>query len=160
MRCRPHRLVGPLAAALLLTACGADGADTPISDAPVEQPGADEPVSSGPLEPDPDPDGGGPELVEPRSGMADVRPRTWEAAEPVEDADDVVRVSFWSGVEPCYVLDRVQVDETDDTVVITLFEGHEPLDGEVACIDLGVYKAVDVELDAPLGDRALVDGAA
>jgi hypothetical protein len=106
--------------------------------------------------PTPDP---GPQIVEPRPGMADVYARPFDSA-TVGDDDVTVRVDFVSGIEPCSVLDHVDVGYGADTVTITLFEGHDPDAGAVACIEIGVFKRVIVTLDQPLGDRDIVDGAA
>ena len=121
--------------------------------------GPDEPVSS-------DVDGGsdgeepgpGPSPVEPQPGQANVRALGWEKAKPSEDGTSV-DVVFWSGVEPCYVLDRVEVEYETDRVVITLFQGSTPSEEEVACIDIALKKVTTVELEEPLGDRKIVDGA-
>ena len=91
--------------------------------------------------------------------MADVNPRPFDDANV--DPDGVtMRVDFVSGVEPCSVLDHVDVVEGVATVTITLYEGNDPSAGDVACIDIGVFKRVVVTLDEPLGDRTIVDGAA
>lgn len=100
----------------------------------------------------------GPETVTPRPGMADVHPVPFESATPEGDGSQV-RVVWWSGVEPCNVLDHVEVVETASTVTITLYEGHGPGAGDVACIEIAVQKATLVRLDKPLGNRELVDGA-
>jgi hypothetical protein len=105
-----------------------------------------------------DPDAGA-QLVEPTPGMADVRSHISDHV-VVSDDGRSVTVFFWSGVEPCYVLDHVDVDEAPDAVTITLFEGHDTSDGDVACIDIALLKKVVVRLDAPVGDRSIVDGAA
>jgi hypothetical protein len=97
-------------------------------------------------------------LVEPRPGMIDVRPIPWEGLE-VSGGGKTVTILFVSGVEPCYVLDRVKVDEGRDEVVVTLFEGRDPAHPDAACIEIAVNKAVRVTLDAPLGGRKVVDGA-
>lgn len=101
---------------------------------------------------------GGPkaERVEPVGGQAGVRAVSWERARPKGAG---LRVFFWSGVEPCNVLDRVEVEETKREILVTLFEGHTPRDGDMACIEIAVYKFVDVELKAPVGDRKIIDGA-
>ena len=105
-----------------------------------------------------DPDAGA-QLVEPTPGMADVRPHIFDHAVVGDDGSSVT-IFFWSGVEPCYVLDHVDIDEGPDAVTITLFEGHDTTDGDVACIDIALLKKVVVQLDGPVGDRAIVDGAA
>jgi hypothetical protein len=99
------------------------------------------------------------QVVEPTPGMADVHPRPFDDA-TIGDDDVTVTIDFVSGVEPCSVLDQVDVAYGADTVSITLFEGHDPNAGEVACIDIGVFKRVVITLDQPLGDRRIADGGA
>jgi hypothetical protein len=127
---------------------------------PVADTGPDTPVSSGcldtPIGTPPDP---GPQVVEPTPGMADVYPRIFDSA-TVGDDDRTVTIDFVSGVEPCYVLDRVDVAYGSDSVTITLFEGHDPTAGDVACIEIGVFKRVVITLAEPLDGRDIVDGAA
>lgn len=120
--------------------------------------GPDTPVSSGPITGDPPPVDPGPTIVEPRPGMADVFARPFDSAS-VGDDDKTVTIDFVSGVEPCAVLDHVDV-RYGDAVTITLHEGHDPNARDVACIEIGVFKQVIVQLDEPLGGRAIVDGAA
>jgi hypothetical protein len=57
------------------------------------------------------------------------------------------------------VLDRVEVRSGASTVTITLFEGHDPNAGDVACIEIAVAKRVVVHLDEPVDGRTIVDGA-
>jgi hypothetical protein len=102
--------------------------------------------------------GDGAQLVEPTPGMAGVRPNVFDHA--VVGEDGTVTVFFWSGVEPCYVLDHVDVDYGAKAVTITLYEGHDPDAGDVACIEIALLKKVVVPLDEPVGDREIVDGAA
>lgn len=99
------------------------------------------------------------ELVTPRPGMAGTRPIPWTGAEPIGDGA-TLRVTWISGVEPCQVLDRVEVAETETEVQVTLVEGSDPASPDAVCIELGVSKAVEVDLSAPLGERTVVDGAA
>ncbi|MBW3618610.1 MAG: hypothetical protein KY461_00040 [Actinobacteria bacterium] len=111
-----------------------------------------------PMEPLP-PDAGPPpdlEDVTPTPGMADVRPVPWDAS--TIDGTNVT-VAWWSGVAPCNVLDRVEVDEGDEVVTITLFEGSDPAEPDAACIDIAQRKRTTVELSEPVGRRSLVDGA-
>jgi hypothetical protein len=119
--------------------------------------GPDAPVSSGPITGPPN--DGEPLLVEPRPGMVDVYPRPFASAAPGRDGADVT-IDFWSGIEPCTVLDHVDVRYGSRAVTITLYEGHDPNADDVACIDIAVGKRVIVPLDEPLGDRRIVDGAA
>jgi len=118
----------------------------------------DEPVSSGPITDDPDHGDGGPVLVEPRPGMVDVSARPFDTA-TVNDGGAGVTIDYVSGVEPCAVLDHVDVRSGADAVTITLYEGRDPNAGDVACIEIGVFKRVVVPLDEPLDEREIVDGA-
>jgi hypothetical protein len=103
--------------------------------------------------------GGDPQIVEPTPGMVDVRPTAFDTA-TIGAEDTTATITFWSGVEPCSVLDHVDVAYGADAVTITLFQGSDPNAGDVACIDIAVQKQVTIALDEPLGDRAIVDGAA
>lgn len=100
-----------------------------------------------------------PQVVEPEPGMADVRPIRFEHA-VVGDDGRTVSVDFWSGVAPCSVLDHVDVSYGDAAVTITLYEGHDPAAGQVACPAIAMQKRVVVTLDQTLDGRKIVDGAA
>ncbi|MGQ0773124.1 MAG: hypothetical protein ACT4NY_01675 [Pseudonocardiales bacterium] len=104
------------------------------------------------------PGGQDPQLVTPQPGTHNVRPIPWQHAKTLDDR--TVRVSYDSGVDPCYVLDHAAVDYGADKVTITLYEGSSPLAQGQACIMIVVKKAVDVTLAEPLRNRAIVDGAA
>jgi len=84
------------------------------------------PPSTEPLDPHP-------QLVVPRSGMSDVRPVGFDSA-TIRDDDRTVDVRFWSGIEPCAVLDHVDVAYGAQTVTITLIEGADPGAGLVALL--------------------------
>lgn len=64
-----------------------------------------------------------------------------------------VRFSVWMGVEPCDVIDRVEVTETESSVDVEIFRGV----GDIAatCVAMAVERTVVAELAAPLGDRVL-----
>ena len=100
-----------------------------------------------------------PQIVEPRPGMENVRPSAFDTATIGAD-DRTLTITFWSGVEPCAVLDHVDVDYGDDAVTVTLFQGSDPNAGDVACIEIAVLKQVTITLDQTLADRDVVDGAA
>ena len=127
-------------------------------ESPIDDGGPDDSLSSSDddmvaHEPNP-----GPSPVHPKPGQVNVRPLGWDNVK-VSDSGRSVDVIFWSGVEPCYVLDRVEVEHRADKVVITLFQGSSPSDEDVACIDIAVQKVTTVKLEEPLGDRKIVDGA-
>ena len=146
-----------ICAALVFGACGSESASVDPGGAPSA--GPEDPVTSAPQSPGdgtiPSPE---PSFVTPEPGQADVRPIGWDSAEPGKD-DLSVTVSYWSGVEPCNVLDHVDVEYSAKKVTITLFEGHSPTDEDTACIEIAVYKGTVVQLDEPLDGREIVDGA-
>lgn len=142
----------------LFAGCGPDPGRPPGHlDDPVA--GPEEPMT---MSPTPGGDvhdgGGGPTRVRARPGMADLRRVPWERARPLADGGSV-RITYWSGVEPCNVLDHVDVEYSKSKITITLYEGHDPEAGDVACIELAVQKVVSIPLERPLGGRKLVDGA-
>jgi hypothetical protein len=139
----------PLPMTLLLLAAlaagCAGGLDEPVTyGLPADAVGAPEPL---------------PKVVVPHAGMADTRPQPFESATPIGD-ERRLEVRFWGGVAPCFALDRVEVRETAEAVTVTLFAGSDPAHPDVACIEIAVLMAVEVHLDAPLGTRAIRDGAA
>lgn len=122
---------------------------------PVRSGGSESPVSSTPGLPTPAP---GPTAlsVSPQPGLVDVRPHIWDRFEQVGPRR--LRIEFSGGVEECEGLDRVEVDETANRVAVSLFVGRVP-EAEV-CIEIAVLKSVIVRVDAPIGDRKVVDGNA
>jgi hypothetical protein len=123
--------------------------DAPVSYTPC--PGDDNPVVTNPYD--------GAQKVEPTPGMSDLYPHAFDKAVAGDDGR-ILTIFFWSGVEPCYVLDHVDVDDGPGAITVTLFEGHDASAGDVACIEMAVLKKVVVQLDEPVGDRRVVDGAA
>lgn len=71
--------------------------------------------------------------VTPRPGMLDVEPvRIWYEHGRVDDR--TLAVTFASQGPPCEVLDRVEVDETDTRITVTLYHGRDPdLDPDEPC---------------------------
>lgn len=104
----------------------------------------------------PDPPGYQPTVVTPRPGMENVHPVTWRRAEMINER--TVRIHYESGVAPCSVLDRVEVDYRPSEIAISLFEGNDPAFKDAVCIMIAQFKAVDVSLDQPANGRAIVDG--
>lgn len=134
-----------VAVALVMTGCGRAGTPGAGPESPVTGP-------SGPGSPGPTPS---PDILEPRTGLVDIRPHPWHRA--VSLGPRRLLVTFYGGVEDCYGLDRVEVREEPDAVTITVHTGRLP-EAEV-CIEIAVFQGVEVKLDRPLGDRALRDGA-
>ncbi|GAA4589609.1 hypothetical protein GCM10023194_44300 [Planotetraspora phitsanulokensis] len=143
-----------LAALLFMAvACG----ETPSSSASPEQPtgvpaSSDIPVSSS---------GGAtpsPSFVTPVGHTINPRKVPWISATPTDDGT-ALDVVWWSGVEPCNMLDRVDVTETAKTVTVTLWEGHDRRQPDAVCIEIAIKKQTRVQLPSPLGGREVVDGA-
>jgi hypothetical protein len=99
---------------------------------------------------------GGPQRVEPRDGLVDVRAIPWDRHR-VQAEGGALDLFFWHGVEECYGVDRVDVRYGRRNLRVTIYEGRNP-EAEV-CVELAVRKVVRVTLDEPIGDRAVVDGS-
>jgi hypothetical protein len=95
--------------------------------------------------------------VEPAPGMADVHAIGWDTAGVSADGLHVT-IAFVSGVEPCSVLDHVDVAYGTNAVTVTLYEGHEPDAGQVACPAIAMFKQTTVDLTEPVGGRDVKDG--
>ncbi|GAA2868008.1 hypothetical protein GCM10010517_27710 [Streptosporangium fragile] len=130
------------------TAATADGPSRPVSHT----------VPSTPAAPQADPTGGAPKPTRPEGGTENPRKVGWLTATPSKDGRSL-RVVWWSGVEPCNVLDRVTVRETARKVTVTLWEGPSAKVQNVACIEIAIKKVTTVKLKKPLGNRKVVDGA-
>ena len=153
-------LIGAILVAALAAACSSaaapasQGSPTPspspsAADLPTTAPSASvDPNTgvSGPSDPVPvDPGAGQPALVIPRPGQLNPHPVGANLLEPAIDGRHViVKVTWWSGVEPCNVLDSVTVDRTGNTIVLTLIEGSA--DANAICIELAQQKATIVDL--------------
>ena len=87
-----------------------------------------------------------------------VRPYRWDRCE--ERAPGELAVTFWGSPHAGYCdVDRIEVDEQADRVVVTLFVGDDPgVAGPVTLV--AAEQAATVALGGPLAGRAVVDGAA
>ncbi|KAB8186096.1 hypothetical protein [Microbispora catharanthi] len=104
------------------------------------------------------PAGTAPSPVTPAGPTLNPRKVPWESATPTEDGR-ALDVAWWSGVEPCNVLDRVEVTETAREVTVTLYEGQDRRSPDAVCIAIAIMKTTKVRLKAPLDERKVVDGA-
>lgn len=126
-------------AALVLAGCGTAEATAPPTQAP--------PTGSNVAPTVELPPPGSGELVVPRPGQLDVREIPADLLEAEVDGRSVtIRISFTSGVEPCYVLDTIVVTRGDHAFAVTLRQGHGP--GDFVCIDIAVAKHALVDLGA------------
>jgi hypothetical protein len=148
-----------LLTALALAACSAGAAPSgPVPDATAPTPGASQgggggssgdPGSGdlpGSIHPGPvDPGMGEAELVIPHPGQLNPHPVTAIGLEPNIDGRHVtVKLTWYSGVEPCYVLDSVRVDQAGGEILLTIIEGSSDLNA--ACIEIAKLKATIVDL--------------
>ncbi len=113
---------------------GAGGGAGPIGGGPIGGGGG-----GGPVDP------GQPSLVLPKPGQQNVHPVSIDKLSARVDGRHVVlNARWWSGVEPCSVLDSVGVARTGNDIVLTIREGADKLG--VACIELAMLKATIVDL--------------
>jgi len=150
------RLARPvvLLAALSLTfaACSSGAAATAPPSPTATPPASERPAPSDPDTPvvgpsDPGLGGGdgGPRVIVPKPGTINPHPVSVEKLEPAIDGRHVtVKATWTSGVEPCYVLDSVIVNQDGNAIAITVVEGA----GEqgAICIEIAETKATIVDL--------------
>ena len=159
---RTRRLgVGLLSLSLLLVACStaaAPSASPPPSSAP-----PDAPVTAPPSDPaDPSLDPGGPgdgaKVVVPRPGQLDVHDISADSLAARADGSTIVVTATWfSGVEPCNILDQIVVTKGQGSYSITLREGHGPED--VACIAIAELHKTEIAIpDVAPGTYQVTDG--
>ena len=91
------------------------------------------------------PGGGNPQLVVPVPGQLNVHPvAIEELAVRVDGRHAVLNAIWWSGIEPCYVLDSVTWKLDGTTISVSVREGNGPED--VMCIEIAVQKATVIDL--------------
>jgi hypothetical protein len=100
----------------------------------------------GAIDPTPvDPALGQAKLVIPRPGQLNPRPVGAASLEPAVTGHHVlVKVTWWSGVEPCNVLDSVLVDRSGTDITIQLVEGTS--DANAICMEMAEQKSTIVDL--------------
>jgi hypothetical protein len=166
----PARAAIVLLVALVLVACGGGAATAPANDPPATGSPATSapPTGAEPLDPgtpsgtnvapavELPPPGSG-ELVVPKPGQLDVHAIPADLLEAEVDGRSVtLRITFTSGVEPCYVLDSIVVTRGEHAFAVTLRQGHAP--GDLICIDLAVTRYALVDLgDLEPGTYAITD---
>lgn len=142
-----------LAAGLLtlivgLAACsGSPATSTPPSGSASTPP--DTPVTAPPSDPS------GAPSVEPPIGAKPVVPKPGQAVNVhpvpaeslsarVDGSTIIVKATWWSGVEPCTILDSIVVDKGEGTYTVTLREGNSPQ--EIACIAIAEQHVTEFEI--------------
>lgn len=106
---------------------------------------------------------GQPRIVQPKPGTTvDPNPVSIETLEAQIDGRGVVILATWtSGVEPCYTLDTVTVDQAGNEFTISMTEGSA--DADAMCIEIAEQHATGVDLgELEPGDYRVVakDGTA
>lgn len=161
---KPHRHrrlgAGLLSLSLLLVACStaaAPSATPPPGSAP-----PDAPVTAPPSDPagpsqGPGVIGDGAKVVVPRPGQLDVHDVAADSlAARVDGSTIVVTATWFSGVEPCNILDQVIVAKGQGSYAITLREGRGP--EEVACIAIAELHKTEIAIpDVPPGTYQITD---
>lgn len=151
---------GLLSLSLLLVACSA--AATPSASPPPSNSRPDAPVTAPPSDPadpslDPGGIGDGAKVVVPKPGQLDVHDVSADSlAARVDGSTIVVTATWFSGVEPCSILDQVVVTKGDGSYRITLREGHGPED--VACIAIAELHKTEIAIpDVAPGTYQITD---
>jgi hypothetical protein len=136
-----------IASALLLSACASGGSSAAPGD---EAPPSQAPATSEPPPVVGEPEPGGVELVEPQPGQQDVHPVAIERMDATASGRVVSVDAYWtSGVDPCYVLDRVEVqlNEEEQTADVTILEGTS--DPDAICVMMAVAKHTIISFEVP-----------
>ena len=123
--------------ALLVVACGGSAVTTTAPSAVVIEDG----------------DGAGGDVAVPTGNAVNPQPVTDAILDEASPEGTELRFKLWMGVEPCDVIDSVTVTETATAVDVEILRGV----GDIAatCIALAVERTVVVDLEAPLGNRAV-----
>lgn len=88
-------------------------------------------------------------LTQPTPGLLDPQPTPWERIEIGPDGR-TLRVVFWNGVAECYGLERVDVEQVDGVLKVTVWTGTRPEAVDMACIAIAELYHTVVVLDEPL----------
>lgn len=158
---RSRRLgFGLLSLSLLLVACSA--AAGPSASAPPVSPSPDAPITAPPSDPadpslDPGEIGDGAKIVVPKPGQLDVHDVKADSLTARVDGSTIVVTATWfSGVEPCSILDTVIVTKGQGSYSITLREGHGPQD--VVCIAIAELHKAEIAIpDVAPGTYQITD---
>ncbi len=95
----------------------------------------------------------GDDVAVPTGNAVNPQPVTDAVLDGISPEGRELRFKLWMGVEPCDVIHSVNVIETGTTVDVEIMRGV----GDIAatCIAMAVERTVVVDLEAPLGDRAV-----
>lgn len=91
----------------------------------------------------------------PRPDLVSDHPTTFESWS--DAGNDKIAVHFTTGTPECYGADAT-VTETDTTVTVALRTGILPEAQDKMCILIAVFGTLEVQLQAPVGDRDVRNG--
>lgn len=91
-----------------------------------------------------------------RDDLINEEPREWSNYQVIDDK--TIRVTFWTGTRSCYG-NRIQVDESVDTVSISILNGTLPEATSTCRLDSREASMI-VTTTSPIGDRKIIDGSA
>jgi len=150
---RFHRLLfAPLTLAVLGATPGCSSEERVVSDEPTT---TSAPAAAAPAEPPPAPGFDEARQVEiDPSAQEPIMPVPLNSLEPGPD-DRSIQLTVWG--DPCTVIAAVEITESTSQVVVTASVGRNT-DADVACIEIAELLGTTVDLEGPLGDRALMDG--
>jgi hypothetical protein len=92
-----------------------------------------------------DPAVGQPTIVMPKPGRLNphpVSPQTLQTS--IEGRRVLVKVSWYSGIAPCSVLDSVKIERSGTTIALTVIEGSDDLGA--MCAEIAMLKATIVDV--------------
>lgn len=95
-------------------------------------------------------------MFESTPGLVRAAPTPFESWSQV--SPNTIAIHFVTGTPECYGAEA-QVTETDTEVVVALRTGTLPEAADKACIMVAVYGTMQMTLQSPLGDRAIVNAA-
>lgn len=135
---------------------GNGGNDSSSSDGgAVTDPPASDTTVPGDTTPETTPSGA--RVVNPTPGLLDPIPTAIDSITALENSKFEVR--FYGGVEGCHGVDRIEVEEGDADVTITVYTGTPPEAAARACIEIAELQAVIAVVVSPLGERVIIDGS-
>lgn len=95
-------------------------------------------------------------MFESTTGLVRAAPTPFESWSQI--SPNTIAIHFVTGTPECYGAE-VEVTESDTEVVVALRTGTLPEAADKACIMVAVYGTMQMTLQSPLGDRAIVNAA-
>jgi hypothetical protein len=126
----------------------------------VAVPATDGAVTSTSLGPAPEAQASRTNIIEPDPRMVDLRPVRWTSVRPLAGDQRALVVNFATRGEPCEGLGAIELEQSPDTVTVTLLAGRRPnADCSGPRPNIAAPAAAMVMLARPLDGRPVRDGA-